>query len=131
MTQAELAQGYAIDWGGAIDEVTNFSFSYQSDQVDVTSHDSPDRTREFIAGLITPSECTLTCNYVPGSHDSVIANAGDSTTTNTLSFTRPAADGGFSMTAWVKGFSKNGSATGEVDSIDIVFQVTSAITAGS
>jgi predicted secreted protein len=131
MTSADLAQGYDVDWGGHIAEATNFSFAFTADQVDVTNHDSADRTREFIAGLISPSECTITVNYIPSSHDAIIANAGDSSTVETLALTRPAADGGFSMDAWVKGYSKNGSATGDADTLDITFQITGPISTGA
>lgn len=37
------------------------------DQVDVTNMDSPDRTREFIAGFSDKGETTVTGNFIPGS----------------------------------------------------------------
>lgn len=36
------------------------------DQVDVTHMESPDRTRQFIAGLRDLGDVTLSINYVPG-----------------------------------------------------------------
>lgn len=39
----------------------------QVDQVEATHNASPNRTREFIAGLISPGECSFEMNFVPGS----------------------------------------------------------------
>lgn len=39
----------------------------QVDQVEATHSQSPDRTREFIAGLNDPGECSFEMNFVPGS----------------------------------------------------------------
>ena len=41
--------------------------SFEADQVDVTHNESPNRTREFIAGLKSPGECSFEMNFVPGS----------------------------------------------------------------
>lgn len=37
------------------------------DLVDATHMQSPDRTREFIAGLTDPGECSFEMNFIPGS----------------------------------------------------------------
>jgi len=48
-------------------EVTDVVFpNLQGDDVEVTHHQSPDRTREYIAGLIEPGECSVTVNWIPG-----------------------------------------------------------------
>jgi len=39
----------------------------QVDDVDVTHNTSPNRTREFIPGLIDPGECSFEMNFVPSS----------------------------------------------------------------
>jgi predicted secreted protein len=39
----------------------------QTDEVDVTHNTSPQRRREFIAGLIDPGEASFEMNFVPGS----------------------------------------------------------------
>jgi predicted secreted protein len=39
----------------------------QVDDVDVTHNTSPNRTREFIPGLIDPGECSFEMNFIPGS----------------------------------------------------------------
>lgn len=132
MTNAILAQGFDVSWGtDHIEEVTNFSLGFTVDSVEVTNHDSTGAAREYIAGLFTPSEVTLTCNYIPGSHDTILANAGDSTTTASLSFVTPDSTGAFDVTAWVKGYTLPGPATGEAMTIDIVFQTTGPVNSGS
>lgn len=37
------------------------------DMIDVTHMQSPNRTREFISGLIDTGECSFEMNYIPGS----------------------------------------------------------------
>lgn len=39
----------------------------QVDDVDVTHNQSPNRTREFIPGLIDPGEASFEMNFIPGS----------------------------------------------------------------
>src|SRR5690349_18273356 len=41
--------------------------SAKTDMVDATHSQSPNRTREFIQGLIDPGECSFEMNFVPGS----------------------------------------------------------------
>lgn len=131
MTQAILAQGFDVDWAGHIDEVTNFSLNYSVDQVEVTNHDSTGNAREYIAGLFTPSEVTVSVNFIPASHDAILANAGDSTTVNSLTFTTPDSSAAFSVDAWVKGYTLPGPATGEAMLLDIIFQTTGPVVIGS
>lgn len=51
-----------------IGEVTDITLPSASvDQIDVTHMHSPNRTREFIDGMIDMGECSFTMNYVPGS----------------------------------------------------------------
>jgi hypothetical protein len=47
----------------------------QVDDVDVTHNTSPNRTREFIPGLIDPGECSFEMNFVPGSDSDGILQA--------------------------------------------------------
>lgn len=50
-----------------VGEVFNITPGEEStDRVDVTHYKSPDRRREFIAGLIDPGEATFEINWVPG-----------------------------------------------------------------
>lgn len=51
-----------------IGEVTNANKpNIQVDQVEVTTMQSPDQTKEYIAGLADRGEVTLSMNWVPGS----------------------------------------------------------------
>lgn len=128
-TQADIAQGYTIDFGTThIVEATNFDLGYTVDELDVTSHDSINRTREFIPALITPQEVSVTCNYVPVDHDPFIALIGDVSATDTLTFVPPSNVGGFQVDAWVKGFTKSAASDGSVDGITITFRTTGPVT---
>jgi len=50
-----------------IGEVTEITPGEETtDRVDVTHYQSPDRRREFVAGLIDPGEATFTINWIPG-----------------------------------------------------------------
>ncbi|MGW1278014.1 phage tail tube protein [Streptomyces tsukubensis] len=62
----------------AIASVTNVSGPGLSrDAYDVTAHDSPDKHREFIGGLIDPGEVSIDVNYRPAVHDALIADLED------------------------------------------------------
>ncbi len=51
-----------------IDEVTKVPFAEEAaDDVEKTHFKSPNRTKEYGAGLIEPGEDTLELNYIPGS----------------------------------------------------------------
>lgn len=41
--------------------------SFEADRVEVTHMQSPDRTREYVPGLITPGTASFEMNFVPGS----------------------------------------------------------------
>jgi predicted secreted protein len=66
---AEAAYGTTIAYtdgaSEAIGEVTSISgLSLSVDTIDVTSHDSDDAYREFVAGLIEPGEITIEGNHI-------------------------------------------------------------------
>ena len=127
-TQAQLAQGMTITWGGgAIAEVVNFSLGSSVDQVEVTNHDSVGRAREYIAGLFTPGETTFTVNYNATFHGELVDSAGFSEIIKVLSVTLPDASDTFEVNAWVKGFTLPGPATGEALTMDIIFQTTGPV----
>ena len=76
-----------IVWGGKVERSTNGTTyteipearglvvpSPTTDYQDVTSLDSPNRTREFVKGLIDPGEITLNCNYTT---DGYVQQAAD------------------------------------------------------
>ncbi|MBL3587736.1 hypothetical protein JMM61_20705 [Rhodovulum sulfidophilum] len=39
----------------------------QADDIDVTHQKSPNKTREYIAGMIEPGDMTVSLNWIPGS----------------------------------------------------------------
>ncbi|MCD0450765.1 phage tail tube protein [Actinocorallia sp. API 0066] len=62
----------------AIAEVTNVTPPGMSrDTYDVTSHDSPNRRREFIGGLVDAGEVSIEINYDPALHDVLVADFDD------------------------------------------------------
>ncbi|WP_326659628.1 phage tail tube protein [Streptomyces sp. NBC_00385] len=59
----------------AIANATNISGPGLSrDTVDVSSHDSPDKHREFVGSLVDPGEVTVDVNYDPAQHDELVAD---------------------------------------------------------
>lgn len=54
----------------------------QVDQVEATHNASPNRTREFIPGLISPGECSFEMNFIPGSDSDVMLTALKAAGTN-------------------------------------------------
>lgn len=51
-----------------LDEVTEIPFAEPTaDDVEVTHFKSPNRTKEYIPGMIEPGDGTITLNYIPGS----------------------------------------------------------------
>lgn len=50
-----------------VGEVTEITPGEETaDRVEVTHYQSPDRRREYIAGLIDPGEASFTINWIPG-----------------------------------------------------------------
>jgi predicted secreted protein len=47
----------------------------QVDEVEATHMESPNRTREYVSGLIDPGEITLELNYIAGSTTDTLINA--------------------------------------------------------
>jgi predicted secreted protein len=64
------------------------------DDVDATHMKSPNRRREYIAGLIDDGEGTIEMNYVPGSASDVLIRAAlDDGVTRSYKVVLPVADG--------------------------------------
>lgn len=56
-----------------LSEVTNITPpNFETDDVDVTHMQSPNRTREFVAGLVDPGEASFEMNWIPGSETDII-----------------------------------------------------------
>lgn len=131
MTEALLAQGATVTFGGdAVPEVTNFDLGQDTDDLEVTSHDSPNSTREYIAGLITPSEIPMAVNWNWTDHNSLFAIMGDSTAVDTLAFTL--TDGSdITVQAYVKAIQIHSPATGAALTADITWRTTGPLSGGS
>ena len=130
MTDAYLAQGWVVTFGGdGIDEIKTFDLGVTSARVEVTNHDSAGGTREYIAGLLDPSQITFSCNHVT-SHAVFEAAVGDSSSPASLVMTSP---GGFDYTvdAYVSGFTVHAPATGEEETVDLEFTTTGVMVSAS
>lgn len=67
-TVFEMAQQATPSTFVAMGEVINVDPGEDDDEeVEATHYTSPDRTREYIAGLTTPGEMTVEGNFIPGS----------------------------------------------------------------
>jgi predicted secreted protein len=66
MTEAISAFGTKLSWNGAdVAELTSISGPNETmDTIDVTSHDSPDAYREFIAGIRDGGEISIEGNFI-------------------------------------------------------------------
>ena len=79
------AQFHMAATGGSSDltklaEVTSVALpNEQTAEVEVTHYESPNRTKEFISGLIDPGELSIEINYIAGSDtdDLIVAAKGD------------------------------------------------------
>lgn len=111
-----------IGWGGEVhigtdategtltelSEVRSCTFPQdEADEHEVSHLKSPDRRKEFIAGLIDGGEVTITLNYTPGSATDLLLTAAKSAgTTRSVRFVIPdetgAADWNFTTAGFVK-----------------------------
>lgn len=66
-TLFEISRDDGATWAEVAEVFDITPPSAEIDDVDATHMKSPDRTREFIAGLTDPGECTFEMNFVPGS----------------------------------------------------------------
>lgn len=70
----EIDDGLAVfDTIGEVIDIT--SPNQQVEDIDVTHHASPGRTREYIAGLNEPGEMSVEINWIPGDASDVIVQA--------------------------------------------------------
>jgi predicted secreted protein len=68
-TQFQRGDGANPEVFSTIGEATNISGpGLERDTIDVSSHDSPDRFREYVGSLIDPGEVTFTVNWDPAIH---------------------------------------------------------------
>ena len=77
VSEAMIGYGSRFQLGDGASPIENFTDlaevfnltppSDTADIIDVTHMQSPNRTREFIEGLIDPGECSFEMNFIPGS----------------------------------------------------------------
>jgi predicted secreted protein len=128
----KLAQGATITWGGSpVIDVSNLDFGADTQQVDVTSHDSADSTREFIAGLREPQEVPMTVFYDPSEHVTLADAQGDSSLTATLDVNDADGEPIGNVQAWVKSVIVHLPSDGSAQTADIVFQTTGPVDWGA
>jgi len=126
---AKIGQGWTIDFGaltGSLEGVGTFEFGAVAPRVDVTSHSSTGGTREYIAGLLDPTEITTPVYWDMNDADHVelYVIQGDSTQSDTLTFTEPDASASYTATAYVAGIVIHADATGAAEVADIHWQTT-------
>lgn len=62
----------------AVADVTNIDvLDVEADTIDVSSHDSTDQWREFVAGMKDGGELSMELNYDPADHGTIFGLVGD------------------------------------------------------
>lgn len=144
-----MASDARIGWGGEVHlwdsslvtpalvqlvEVISFGLpDDEVDEVEVTHLKSPNRYREFIAGMSDRGEVEVTLNYVPGSATDILIRAaraaGD---TRTIRFVIPDKDGtpGWQIdtSAYVSGYARGPITVGDKVESTVTFRITGAQT---
>jgi hypothetical protein len=118
-TQAVIGWGSQLSRGNgdgppetftAVTEVTAFEpADEQADDHEVTHFESPDRTKEFIRGLIDAGEASFTVNYNPGVyqiHQQLVADKESGVVSN-WKFVFPDGMETDVFPAYIKGFKPN------------------------
>lgn len=90
-SQYEISNGDEPETWQIIGEAFNITPGEETtDRIDVTHYKSPDRRREFVAGLIDPGEATFEINWIPGNDtDEFIRDLRTAGTTRTHRITFP------------------------------------------
>lgn len=145
MTEARIGWGAEVQLGTALapaslvelGEVVDFTMpSDEADEHEATHLKSPDRRKEFIAGMIDGGEMTVTLNYVPGSAtDLLLTDALETGTTRALRAIIPdqvgVAGWQHTTTAWVKKYSPDQVSTKAPITCSLTLRITGARTQGA
>ena len=127
MTSGYAAFGAQLVWDSAdILELTSLSGPTESaETIDMTSHDSSDTYREFIAGLRDGGELSFEGNFIPSDSTGQIAMHTDfqSGSTKTWSITFPSSLGSMAGNGIVTAFELSYPAEGKI-SISGTIKVT-------
>jgi hypothetical protein len=143
-----MASEARIGWGGEVHlstdgtttalvelvEVTSFGLPDEDvDEVEVTHLKSPNRRKEFIAGLSDGGEVEVSLNYVPGSAtDELIRAAKAAGDTRAIRFVIPDQSGApewqIDTFAFVKGYARGPVSAGDKIDSTVRFRITGAQT---
>lgn len=140
-----------IGWGGElqlglttaaaslveIGEVREFNLpAEEADEAEVTHLKSPNRRKEFIAGLLDAGTVEATVNYVPGgASDLLLSAARDAGDTRAVRFIIPDETGSpewqITTSGFVKRYSPNAVTPGEPITATVAIRVTGARSEGA
>lgn len=113
-----------------IQEVTAFQPPQTAaDEIEVTHFESPNRRKEFIAGMIDSGEATATINFNPSAwpqHD-VLADDSESQEKLNWRFTLPGAIETIDFNAYISAFNRQ-LAPSDVVTVDITWRVSTVAT---
>jgi hypothetical protein len=139
MSLAEFAQGTQLKYGDGADPEVFTVIAHvkgeipfpqiNSDSKEVTDHDSPDHTKEFIATLIDPGQLKVTLNYraTDATQKVLIGKAQSRAIGNWQIVMVDTGASVWAFTAFVMGFQAKG-AVDNVYEADVTFQVTGTVT---
>lgn len=141
MTEARIGWGAEIQIGTSsavaslveLGEVRQFGVpTEEADEHEVTHFKSPDRHKEYIAGLIDSGEISATLNYVPGgATDVLLSDARDTGTTRAVRFIIPdqvgAAAWQITTSGFVKRYSPNDVEPNSPISATVTIRITGAV----
>jgi hypothetical protein len=110
----------------------------ETDEIEVTHLNSPDRYKEFIQGLIDAGEFNITLNYVPGSATDLLLTAAKGTgTVRKARIVVPdnsgtgAADWNFTFPAFIKKYAPDEMNPNEAVTATATFRVAGAVEQGA
>ena len=133
MSEAQIGWGAGVTLDAVeLVEVVSFALpDEQVDEVEVTHLKSPQKRREYIAGLIDAGEVEVELNYVPGSATDVkIKELKDSGEVVPVIFTIPDGAGTWEVTTttFVKGYGRGPVSAGEKMTCSVRLRITGAQT---
>lgn len=131
---AELQIGTSSSAASLVElgEVRSFTLpNEEADEHEVTHLKSPNRRKEFIAGMIDSGEITATINYVPGgATDLLLTAAQEDGTTRAVRFIIPDATGTAAWQITTAGFVKRYAPDSVEPNAPITATLTLRITGG-
>lgn len=133
MSEAQIGWGAGVNLDGVdLEEVVSFPLpDEQVEEVEVTHLKSPQKRREFIAGMIDAGEVEVALNYIPNSATDVkIRELKTSGEVVTVVFTIPDDTATWEITTscFVKGYGRGPVAASEKMSCTVRLRITGAQT---